>query len=37
MEGPGEGLLSPEEYLVHLAASWTIAERTIKGQINESE
>ncbi|HXT58650.1 MAG TPA: glycine cleavage system protein H [Pirellulales bacterium] len=37
MEGPGEGLLSPEDYLVHLAASWAIAERTIKGQINESE
>lgn len=36
MEGLGEGLLSPAEYLVHLAASWAIAERTIKGQINES-
>ncbi len=36
IEGPGESLLSPEEYLVHLAASWAVAERTIKGQINES-
>jgi len=36
MEGGGEALLSPEEYLVHLAASWAVAERTIKGQINES-
>ena len=36
MEGPGDALLSPEDYLVHLTASWAIAERTIKGQINES-
>jgi glycine cleavage system H protein len=36
LEGSGETLLSPDEYLVHLAASWAIAERTIKGQINES-
>jgi len=36
MDGSGETLLSPDEYLVHLAASWAIAERTIKGQINES-
>lgn len=36
MEGPGDALLSPEAYLVHLTASWAIAERTIKGQINES-
>jgi glycine cleavage system H protein len=35
MEGPGEGLLSPDEYLVHLQASWAIAQRTIKGQMNE--
>ena len=32
--GPG-GLLSPTEYLDHLTASWAIAERTIKGQMNE--
>jgi len=36
MQGPGEALLSPEEYLAHLQASWAIAERTIKGQMNES-
>jgi glycine cleavage system H protein len=36
MEGLGTSLLSPAEYLVHLAASWAIAERTIKGQMNES-
>jgi len=32
--GPG-GLLSPLEYLDHLVASWAVAERTIKGQMNE--
>lgn len=36
MEGPGDTLLDPPAYLEHLAASWAIAERTIKGQINES-
>jgi glycine cleavage system H protein len=35
MQGPGESLLSPQEYLVHLAESWKIAEKTIKGQINQ--
>ena len=35
MEGTGETLLSPEEYLVHLEAAWKVAERTIKGQMNE--
>lgn len=33
--GPGEDLLTPEHYLVHLEASWKLAERTIKGQLNE--
>jgi glycine cleavage system H protein len=33
--GTGEALLSPEGYLVHLAASWEVAQRTIKGQMNE--
>lgn len=33
--GDGETLLSPEDYLVHLEASWKVAQRTIKGQINE--
>ncbi|SRR5258707_11771653 len=36
MQGQGDSLLSPEEYLLHLRASWAIAERTIKGQMNES-
>jgi glycine cleavage system H protein len=35
MEGGGHSLLSPEEYLTHLEASWAVAQRTIKGQINE--
>jgi glycine cleavage system H protein len=35
IEGAGEGLLSPEEYLIHLEAAWKVAERTIKGQMNE--
>jgi glycine cleavage system H protein len=35
MEGEGDSLLSPDEYLVHLEASWAVAQRTIKGQINE--
>ncbi len=36
MQGPGEGLLGPDEYLVHLEVAWKVAERTIKGQINDS-
>jgi len=28
-------LLSPEEYLEHLAGVWEITQRTIKGQLNE--
>ena len=32
---PPPGLLSPEEYLVHLKDAWKVAERTIKGQLNE--
>ena len=35
IEGPGAALLSPEEYLLHLEASWAVAQRTIKGQMNE--
>ena len=35
MEGSGDGLLSAEEYLIHLEAAWKVAERTIKGQFNE--
>jgi glycine cleavage system H protein len=33
--GDGAGLLTPEEYQEHLAAAWKIAERTIKGQMND--
>ncbi len=35
IEGRHDGLLSAEEYLVHLEAAWKLAERTIKGQMNE--
>jgi glycine cleavage system H protein len=30
-----DGLLSPEEYLVHLEAVWEVTQRTIKGQMNK--
>jgi glycine cleavage system H protein len=33
--GSGDNLLSPEKYLEHLAGVWEIAQRTIKGQMNE--
>jgi glycine cleavage system H protein len=35
ISGPGESLLSPAAYLEHLTAVWEIAQRTIKGQMNE--
>lgn len=35
LSGDGHALLSPEEYLIHLEASWAVAQRTIKGQIND--
>jgi glycine cleavage system H protein len=35
LEGAGESLLSPTDYLVHLEAAWKVAERTIKGQMND--
>jgi glycine cleavage system H protein len=35
MEGDDTELLSPADYLLHLEAAWKIAERTIKGQMNE--
>jgi glycine cleavage system H protein len=35
MDATGDNLLSPDDYLVHLAAAWAVAERTIKGQMNE--
>ena len=33
--GTGDQLLSPSEYLDHLAAVWEVTQRTIKGQMNE--
>jgi glycine cleavage system H protein len=35
MIGPGTELLEPQAYLVHLESAWKLAERTIKGQLNE--
>ena len=33
--GTGEPLLSADQYMDHLREAWKVAERTIKGQINE--
>lgn len=33
--GDGQSLLSPPQYLEHLAAVWEVTQRTIKGQMNE--
>jgi glycine cleavage system H protein len=35
LAGDPAELLSPADYMVHLEAAWKIAERTIKGQMNE--
>jgi glycine cleavage system H protein len=35
VEGDGAGLLTPDEYVTHLQSAWAVAERTIKGQMNE--
>ncbi|MBN8625495.1 MAG: glycine cleavage system protein H [Planctomycetes bacterium] len=35
MECDDTGMLTPEQYQDHLAAAWKIAEKTIKGQMNE--
>jgi len=32
IDGEGPGLLSPEEYLAHLAAVWPLAQRLLQGQ-----
>ncbi len=37
LEASGSELLTPEAYLTHLVKVWEIAQRTIKGQMNESE
>jgi len=36
IRGAGDGLLTPEQYLEHLANVWPVAQRKIKGQLNES-
>lgn len=33
--GNGDALLGPAEYVQHLEAVWEVAQRTIKGQLNE--
>jgi glycine cleavage system H protein len=35
IEATGETLLEPSEYIQHLVGVWEIAQRTIKGQMNE--
>ena len=35
MQTVGEELLSPEEYIRHLASVWEVTQKTIKGQMNE--
>jgi glycine cleavage system H protein len=35
MEAVGDGLLTAEQYLDHLAGVWEVTQRTIKGQLNE--
>lgn len=35
MQANGAGLLTPEQYLEHLAGVWEVTQRTIKGQMNE--
>ncbi len=35
LETETDDLMSPEQYLEHLAAVWEVTQRTIKGQLNE--
>jgi len=35
IEGDGNELLTPNAYLEHLTDAWKVAERTIKGQLNQ--
>lgn len=35
IEGAGNELLGPDEYIQHLEAVWEVTQRTIKGQLNE--
>lgn len=34
IDGDGEGLMGPTEYLEHLGAVWEVTQRTIKGQMS---
>lgn len=36
IRGAGDDLLTPEQYLEYLANVWPAAQRTIRGQVNES-
>lgn len=35
IDGPGDSLLQPQQYLEHLDSVWEVTQRTIKGQLNE--
>jgi glycine cleavage system H protein len=35
IQGGGEDLLSPHDYIQHLSAVWEVTQRTIKGQLNQ--
>ena len=35
LRSEGKGLLTPEEYMEHLAAVWEVTQQTIKGQMNK--
>lgn len=35
ISGSGDNLLTAEQYMAHLELSWAVAQRTIKGQIND--
>ena len=35
LEAASDNLLSPDEYIAHLGEAWKVAERTIKGQMND--
>jgi len=37
MQGDSSEMLTPQQYLEHLAKAWEIAQRTIKGQANTME
>jgi glycine cleavage system H protein len=37
LQTAGDGLLSPQEYVVHLEACWPLAERMLKGQASGND